>query len=67
MRKLKLDLDNVTVESFTPQPAGGEQGGTVHGHDHRRGHNSCQFSCWAGCTFEMSCYNPCATTTTGIA
>jgi hypothetical protein len=54
MRKLKLDLDNVTVESFTPQPAGGEQGGTVHGHDHTRGHNSCQFSCWAGCTFEMS-------------
>lgn len=67
MRKLKLDVDNVTVESFAPESAPGERGGTVHAHDHTRGgHRTCQFSCPVGCTYDVSCYDPCATTGTGI-
>jgi hypothetical protein len=62
MRKLKLDVENVTVESFAPQSAGGERGGTVHAHNHTHGgHQTCQFSCAAGCTYDDSCYNPCVT------
>lgn len=61
MRKLKLQLDELAVESFTPVVVRQERTGTVHGHNHTRGHNSCQFSCWVGCTYEMSCYEVCAT------
>ncbi|HEX2078588.1 MAG TPA: hypothetical protein VHG08_12790 [Longimicrobium sp.] len=61
MRKLKLELEALTVESFTPAAAPDVRGGTVHAHNHTRGHDSCQFSCWVGCTYEISCYEVCAT------
>jgi hypothetical protein len=66
MRKLKLDVQNLRVESFTPHAAREARGGTVHGHNHTRGHNTCSFSCQLGCTFDMSCADPCATTGTGL-
>lgn len=59
MRKLKLNLDKLAVESFAPAAVRQERTGTVHGHHHTNGHNTCQFSCWVGCTYEMSCYEPC--------
>jgi hypothetical protein len=62
MRKLKLDLEHLAVESFTPASVRGECGGTVHGHDATRNANTCNnFSCQVGCTYQESCYNPCAT------
>ncbi|HSU12528.1 hypothetical protein [Longimicrobium sp.] len=62
MRKLKLDLDDLAVESFAPASVRNESGGTVHAHDATRNANTCNnFSCQAGCTFQESCYNPCAT------
>lgn len=64
MRKLKLDVENVTVESFAPESARGEPGGTVRAHDFdhtRGGHNTCYFSCAAGCTADLSCGDPCVT------
>ncbi|HWK89581.1 MAG TPA: hypothetical protein VNP72_06280 [Longimicrobium sp.] len=60
MRKLKLDLGELAVESFETAAAPGEAAaGTVHAHHHTRGHDSCQFSCQLNCTYDMSCYNPC--------
>ena len=32
MRKIRLDLDDLTVESFNTAPAEGKQGGTIKGH-----------------------------------
>jgi hypothetical protein len=63
MRKLKLDVDNLAVESFTPESARKAGGGTVHAHDApTRNANTCNnFSCQVGCTYDESCYNPCAT------
>lgn len=34
MRKFKLDLESLTVESFAPEAAAGPHEGTVHGHAH---------------------------------
>lgn len=67
MRKLKLDVQNLRVESFAPVAAREAQGGTVHGHHHTRGHDTCYFSCALGCTVDVSCGDPCATTGTGLA
>ena len=62
MQKLKLDLDDLAVESFTPGSMRGERGGTVHAHDATKGGNTCNnFSCQVGCTYQESCYVPCAT------
>lgn len=33
MRKLRLDLDTLVVESFTPTPAGDARPGTIQAHD----------------------------------
>ena len=61
MRKLKLDVDNLAVESFAPECAR-QEGGTVLGHDATKGGNTCNnFSCQVGCTYQESCYNPCTT------
>lgn len=62
MRKLKLDVDSLAVESFTPESVRGERGGTVNGQDATKGGNTCNnFSCQVGCTFQESCTNPCLT------
>jgi hypothetical protein len=67
MRKLKLDVQSLRVESFAPDSAHEVRGGTVHAHNHTRGHNTCYFSCPLGCTLDMSCAELCATTGTGLA
>jgi hypothetical protein len=68
MRKLKLDVQNLRVESFAAVAAPEARGGTVHAHNHTRGgHPSCYFSCQLDCTLDMSCNDPCATTGTGLA
>ncbi|HEU0016157.1 MAG TPA: pinensin family lanthipeptide [Longimicrobium sp.] len=59
MRKLKLDLDALAVESFETAADGAPAAGTVHAHHHTRGHDTCQFSCELGCTNDVSCFNPC--------
>lgn len=63
MRKLKLDVDNLAVESFTPGAVRVEEHGTVHAHQNTRGNgNTCNnFSCAVGCTYQESCYMLCAT------
>lgn len=35
MRKLKLDLDRLTVDSFATTPDGDADAGTVHGQEYR--------------------------------
>ncbi len=69
MRKLKLDLDDLSVESFasTPEPRG--EGGTVFGQNHCTcytqctcpGCPTCDASCngTCGCTEDASCYGSC--------
>jgi hypothetical protein len=65
MRKLKLQVEALAVESFTSQAERPAAPGTVHAHNHTRGgHNTCQFSCQVGCTADQSCYEVCATTGT---
>jgi hypothetical protein len=60
MRKLKLDLDDLAVESFIPESVRDQRGGTVHGHDATKNANTCNnFSCQVGCTYQESCYMPC--------
>ena len=62
MRKLKLDVDNLAVESFTPGAVRGEHGGTVHAHQATRNGNTCNnFSCQVGGTDPDSCSMPCTT------
>lgn len=61
MRKLKLDVDKVAVETFTPESAPDTRGGTVHAHNHTKGHDTCYFSCPVGCTAQVSCGSPCVT------
>lgn len=66
MRKLRLDADQLAVESFMAQSARSKASGTVHAHAQTRNANTCNnFSCQVGCTYDESCYMPCATTTTG--
>lgn len=69
MRKLTLDVEELTVESFAPETSRlNARGGTVHAHNNTRGgQNTCNnFSCQVGCTADMSCYSVCATTGTGL-
>lgn len=63
MRKVKLNLDSLAVDSFTPDSTRGEYAGTVHAYANTRGNgNTCNnFSCQLGCTYDQSCYNPCIT------
>ncbi len=62
MRKLRLDVDELAVESFMAASAGSEPSGTVHAHAQTRNANTCNnFSCQVGCTYQESCYMPCAT------
>jgi hypothetical protein len=62
MRKLRLDLEELAVESFMPESMRGECSGTVHAHDAIMGPRTRDnFSCQVGCTLQMSCNDPCAT------
>lgn len=62
MRKVKLDLDTLAVDSFTLESARDESSGTVHAfYNNTRGRTCDNFSCWVGCTYQQSCYEVCAT------
>lgn len=53
MRKLKLDLDQLAVESFLAQTGRGERSGTVHANAPTNNGNTCNnFSCQVGCTYD---------------
>ena len=55
MRKIKLDIDALEVDSFETKPAAVERG-TVRGHATQYG--SCQGSCVASCG-GPTCESPC--------
>ncbi|HEX6041772.1 hypothetical protein [Longimicrobium sp.] len=61
MRKLKLSLDSLQVESFAA--TGSEPvRGTVPGHEWTEyADESCFGTCDGGCTRDGSCVNPCGT------
>ncbi|HEX6746004.1 MAG TPA: hypothetical protein VF092_01730 [Longimicrobium sp.] len=61
MRKLKLDLDHLRVESFAAEAALADAG-TVHGHDMKRvtfglscQNSNCNSACVANCTGPYPC------------
>ncbi len=60
MRKLKLHLEDLAVDSFVAEKGAPAEPGTVHAHGHTKGHDTCYFSCQIGCTAQESCYDPCA-------
>jgi hypothetical protein len=78
MHKLKLDLDQLTVETFDTVPPDGAQRGTVQGFSHvchtlLETCDTCDpscascISCYGTCynTCGPSCYGTCATCQTG--
>lgn len=61
MRKLKLSLDALQVESFSATAEGAERG-TVPAHAWTEyADESCFGTCDGGCTRDGSCVNPCGT------
>jgi hypothetical protein len=71
MRKMKLELDRLEVESFAPSRERNE-GGTVHAHSFDTCYVPCPDPSAEGSCFEVSCqqtcgqaascgYNPCGT------
>ncbi|MDB4947549.1 MAG: hypothetical protein JWM27_198 [Gemmatimonadetes bacterium] len=69
MHKLKLDLDQLSVESFDTNPPEGTQRGTVKGHSHvcvspfdTCAALSCNYTCGTcdpSCASCASCFNTC--------
>ena len=63
MKKLKLDLDELSVESFATTPERGREGGTVFGQNHCTCYTQC--TC-PGCpTCDASCNGTCGGTCAG--
>lgn len=66
MRKLKLQVESLAVESFEPASRGAPERGTVRGHGHtqdpcvstRENWETCQVSCMYACfpSEEPSCW-----------
>lgn len=54
MRKLKLTLENLTVETFEAQPGHGADTGTVHGLETSTCHHDA-YSCNGGCSNLTNC------------
>lgn len=54
MKKLRLNLDTLRVESFSTQPAADRRSGTVRGHSQHdpTHHAGCT---WAGCDGSSGC------------
>jgi hypothetical protein len=50
MRKLKLSVENLQVESFDPEAAPMDQEGTVHGRETVE-----PMSCWPACSDDTYC------------
>ncbi len=63
MKKVRLELDRLRVESFTTEAASLSRAGTVHAHSGtlvpRCGTVVAVESCAAGCTHGDICSNPC--------
>jgi hypothetical protein len=69
MRKLKLDLDHLTVDSFDINPSDGTRRGTVQGFSHVCGPTRIDLTCLdtcgtcdPSCATCVSCYNTCDNT-----
>ncbi|HEU4882963.1 MAG TPA: hypothetical protein VFT45_11970 [Longimicrobium sp.] len=69
MRKLKLDVDQLTVDSFDTKASDGARAGTVQGFAPPTFWESCNGSCDytcgtcnASCASCVSCYNTCGNT-----
>lgn len=67
MKKLRLEIEALRVESFAPAGTDRVETGTVHAHEPTNGQG--RFSCAAGCTQDIqctntqpivSCFDPCA-------
>ncbi len=58
MKKLRLDLNRLAVESFTPDEAALAVPGTVKGHDLPTRPRTCADSCNT-CSPQATCYNTC--------
>ena len=58
MRKLKLDLDQLTVDSFDTNPSDGTRRGTVEGFSHLCGPTHIDPTCFVSCE---SCNDTCGT------
>lgn len=65
MRKIRLDLDGLSVDTFATSPAEAERG-TVQGHWSQLGtcdafvatcqlNGTCKFTCWNGCNDTGTC------------
>lgn len=50
MKKIRLDLEQLAVESFATARGRGAEKGTVRGHDDRGEAYSCEKDCSWGCT-----------------
>lgn len=66
MRKMKLDLDQLAVESFAIRGADAEERGTVRGNmvterfcSFQSGCNTCQLSCNGSCATGYNCQQVC--------
>ena len=58
MRKLRLELDELRVDTFVTEGAAGGEAGTVHGFNHtRNNHVTCGFQ--NTCVPELTCYETC--------
>jgi hypothetical protein len=66
MRKMKLDIERLAVESFGMGAEDADAGGTVHGNaitdlcvSFRSGCNTCQLSCNGSCATGLNCQQVC--------
>lgn len=66
MRKMKLDIERLTVESFATRIEDADAPGTVHGNaitnlcvSLRSGCDSCQLSCTGSCATGLNCQQVC--------
>jgi hypothetical protein len=67
MRKLKLDLEDLSVESFATTPESRGEGGTVFGQNHCTCYTQCTCPGCPTCdaTCNGSCVNTCASSCNG--
>jgi hypothetical protein len=66
MRKMKLDVERLAVESFATRTGDADAHGTVHGNaitdfcvSLRSGCDTCQLSCHGSCATGLNCQQVC--------
>ena len=57
MKKVKLDLDGLSVETFAPGFPEPERKGTVQAHATAAGQPTCWNTCPYTCSHEIACFN----------